>query len=539
MQSERCTGKTPTMPRKQMATPTPGLGNKMRRFAAPWLLVASLMFFVALGFGWYEADQHWPYRYRNVEPLLQNIFASQVKIDNYHRTYFPRPGFVATGLTLRRKSTDPNSPPLGTAEHLIVQGGWLDLLMLRSRVELVDVVGMHVSIPAEGSAERARDFPPGSTSDFAGPETLIEKLQLHNALLEIQRQDAPPLRFPIQKLVVRNVQKGGTASYTLDMTNPIPTGHILAHGTFGPLRPTNLGDTPLSGEFTFDQVQLNTIGSLKGVLSSSGHFDNTLASIDAKASLDTPRFSVATGRPIHVKSDVHCTIDGLNGDVILDDVALTMGATPVHIRGSVAGKPTMTNVTLDIPKGRVQDLLTPFDHSPSPIVGGVALHAKAKLLPAAKGSTFFQRLRMEGTFDVPADKLTSHAQEQSLSSFSERAQGTKSTKDDSPPDVDVLSSLSGAATVSNGVASMQNLRFAVAGASIDFRGTYSLQSSKVDMTGTLRMDTDISHTTTGFKSILLKPLAPFFARKHAGAVVPVAVTGTSGNYKIGQNLLPR
>jgi hypothetical protein len=50
------------------------------------------------------------------------------------------------------------------------------------------------------------------------------------------------------------------------------------------------------------------------------------------------------------------------------------------------------------------------------------------------------------------------------------------------------------------------------------------------------MDTDISHTATGFKSFLLKPLAPFFRKKHAGAVVPIAVTGTPGHYGVSQNI---
>jgi hypothetical protein len=68
-------------------------------------------------------NAHWPYRYRNVEPLLQKVFASQIKIDHYHRTYFPRPGFVATGLTLRRYSA-PDLPPIGSADSLVVQGSW-------------------------------------------------------------------------------------------------------------------------------------------------------------------------------------------------------------------------------------------------------------------------------------------------------------------------------------------------------------------------------------------------------------------------------
>ncbi len=50
------------------------------------------------------------------------------------------------------------------------------------------------------------------------------------------------------------------------------------------------------------------------------------------------------------------------------------------------------------------------------------------------------------------------------------------------------------------------------------------------------MDTDISHATTGFKSFLLKPLAPFFKKRNAGAVVPIAITGTPGHYQVTQDI---
>jgi hypothetical protein len=58
------------------------------------------------------------------------------------------------------------------------------------------------------------------------------------------------------------------------------------------------------------------------------------------------------------------------------------------------------------------------------------------------------------------------------------------------------------------------------------------------MLGDLHMQTDISHVTTGFKSFLLKPLAPFFKKKGAGAVVPIAITGSPGRYKVSQNVTP-
>ena len=50
------------------------------------------------------------------------------------------------------------------------------------------------------------------------------------------------------------------------------------------------------------------------------------------------------------------------------------------------------------------------------------------------------------------------------------------------------------------------------------------------------MKSDVSHVTTGFKSVLLKPFAIFFKKKHAGAVIPIAVTGTPGHYKVTQDI---
>jgi len=71
---------------------------------------------------------------------------------------------------------------------------------------------------------------------------------------------------------------------------------------------------------------------------------------------------------------------------------------------------------------------------------------------------------------------------------------------------------------------------------IKLLGIARFHDEAVHLTGNLKMDTDISHTSTGFKSLLLKPLAPFFKKKNAGAVIPIAVTGLPGKYKVSQNL---
>jgi hypothetical protein len=35
----------------------------------------------------------------------------------------------------------------------------------------------------------------------------------------------------------------------------------------------------------------------------------------------------------------------------------------------------------------------------------------------------------------------------------------------------------------------------------------------------------------------MKPLIPFFKKNNAGAVIPIAVTGGPGSYKVTQNIL--
>jgi hypothetical protein len=57
--------------------------------------------------------------------------------------------------------------------------------------------------------------------------------------------------------------------------------------------------------------------------------------------------------------------------------------------------------------------------------------------------------------------------------------------------------------------------------------------------GSLHMQSDISHVTTGFKSLLMKPLIPFFKKDNAGAVIPIVITGGPSQYKVTQNLLHR
>ena len=508
-----------------------------------WGLAACVPLIAALVAAVYIIDQYWPYRYRNVKPLLEQVLASRITVSEYRRTYFPHPGFVAKALTLRR-NTAPDLPPIGSTEDLIVQGSWLDLLLFRRQVRLVDIKGLHVVIPAEGSRAMQEDFPPGSSMDFTGPVTAVQKVVIHGAVLDLMRKDGQRYTYPIRELIVRNLRKGQEAPYVVDMQNAWPSGHILASGSFGPVTPENLGATRLSGKFTFTDVQLNQIGTMHGTLASVGHFEGTLTAVELFASASTEDVAIQEGQPSKVDGSLQATLNGLNGNMVLHRIELKTGQSTVEAAGTITGpanKPKATDVDLSSADARVQDLLRPFLSGRPPVAGSVVFKAHAHLAPQPDGAKFLQRLTVDGSFAVPNQRLTDPAKENALTAFSERAQGHQTKNDSDPaqpdPSAIVLSRVEGDVKVRDGVVSTENLEFAMPGASADLKGTFNLRSGSVHLLGDVKMESDISHVTTGFKSLLLKPLAPFFKKKDAGAVVPIAVTGEPGDYKVSQNLL--
>jgi AsmA-like C-terminal region len=491
---------------------------------------------------------HWPYRYRNIKPLLEEVLASQVTIGHYHRVYFPNPGFMATEITLRRK-TAPDLPPLGSIESVVVEGTWRDLLMMRERVRSVDITKMHIVVPALGSRENHEDFPPGSSASFAGPSAVLEELRIHDSLLDIMRSNGDRFSFPIRMLTVRNLEKGQALAYSVDMQNAKPSGHIFSTGSFGPLNDQNLGATPLSGDFTFAFVNLHDLGDISGTLISKGHFQGKLADIEADATSYTPDFAVGRGKATPFTTAFRCAINGVNGDVTIRGVDAKTAATTIHVEGSIAGSPKTIDVDLAVLGGRAQDVLRPFLKHEVPVAGTVWLHSHAHVDGPGDGKGFLEHLKVDGNFVLPAEKLTNKATEQKLSGFSQRETGVKDSKPDANSSAataeigasnsagDVFSSLNGHAQIRNGVVSTQRITFLIPGAGVDLSGTFNLRDGAVHLEGNLRMQANISHATTGFKSIILKPLIPFFKKKQAGAVVPIAIRGKPGEYRVMQNLL--
>jgi hypothetical protein len=133
---------------------------------------------------------------------------------------------------------------------------------------------------------------------------------------------------------------------------------------------------------------------------------------------------------------------------------------------------------------------------------------------------------------VQGGHFTNEKVQSRLDSLSLRTQGKGKAKPENPPDP-VATDLRGIFKLENGLLSFSLLHFSIPGTQVDMAGNYSLDGRTFDFQGTARLDAKLSQMTSGWKSILLKPVDPFFSKNGAGTQVPVKITGTQSEPHFG------
>jgi hypothetical protein len=164
------------------------------------------------------------------------------------------------------------------------------------------------------------------------------------------------------------------------------------------------------------------------------------------------------------------------------------------------------------------------------MTGSAYLRTKFDLSPGDGQLT--DRLRLSGTFHISHVHFTNQSVQSKVDELSLRSQGRPQEAKDSIPE-NVLSEMNGSFQLSAGLLSFQKLHYEVPGTNVDLTGDYSLDGNELDLHGKARMEAKLSHMVTGWKSILLKPVDPFFSKHGAGTEVPVQVTGTKSAPHIG------
>ena len=419
------------------------------------------------------------------------------------------------------------SKPLITIERLIIRGSYSGIFS--QRLTRITAENMHLFIPQFGSGETFHTSPSKIT---------IDEIVANGAVLEfaLRKPDQQPLRFEIHDALLRDVGWNGPLRYWVKVRNPEPPGEITASGKFGVWNINDPGQTPVSGEYKFDQADLSVYHGIAGMLSSVGKFGGVLAHIDIAGSTDTPDFEVRSGgHRVRLTTEFSAYVDATRGDTFLKRVDAHFGRTHVVAEGSIAesrGGPGKTAlIDLRASNGRIEDILRLFVKADRPpMSGSVTLQARTEIPPGER--PFLEKVKLRGGFGVEAGTFSKRDTQESVNKLSAGASGEKDASD---PET-VLTDLTGQVALEDDTARFSDLSFGVPGAASRMHGTYNLISHKIDLRGQLQVDTKISNTTGGAKAILLKMMDPFFKKRRKGEVLPVRISGTYEHPSFGLDL---
>jgi hypothetical protein len=444
-----------------------------------------------------------------------------------------------TGLKIFA-ATDPNPyapgvQPLISLQEFHFHTALRNLFRTSVHVDTVYVKGMELNMPPKEDRGELKTM----TSQRGKMSVFVDKFVCEDTklLINTAKPGKPPLEFDIHDLRMKDIGPGQPMRFNATLVNPKPVGDIQSTGLFGPWNEYSPRDTPVQGDYSFSNADLGTLKGIAGILSSTGKYEGTLGNIVVDGKTDTPDFRIATsGHAVPLHTDFHAVVDGTSGDTYLDPVKATLLGSSFTAKGSVIreqnphGHDIELNVVLD--HAQIQDLLKLGVKTDPPIMTGpVEMKTKLSLRPGP--ADVADRLYLAGNFHVLRAHFTNEKVQSRLDSLSLRTQGKPKEAKDAPGGAEVPVDLSGVFTLKDGTLSFSLLHFLIPGTHVDMAGAYSLDGRTFDFSGTARLDAKLSQMTTGWKSILLRPVDRFFSKDGVGTEVPVKITGTESEPHFG------
>jgi hypothetical protein len=469
---------------------------------------------------------------------LSNRFHSKVELASFHVSLVKGIEVSGDGLKIFG-TTDPNPyepgvQPLIAVQQFRFQTALLTLFHSPMHVATVYVKGLELNIPPKEDRREMTNM--GSRAPKM--TIFVDQFICEDAKLEINtsKPGKPPLEFAIGDLKMKDIGPGQPFQFNATLVNPKPVGDIQSSGLVGPWQQDSPRDTPVQGDYSFTNADLSTIKGIGGTLSSTGAYSGTLSNIVVHGKTDTPDFQIATsGHPVALHTEFHAVVDGTSGDTYLRPVTATFLHSSFSANGSVVrvSTPKGHDIELDVAvnDARIEDLLKLGVRTDPPIMSGpVEMKTRLSLAPGA--ASVADRLTLAGTFHVLRAHFTNEKVQGRVDSLSLRSQG-KPKEAQSHTEEDVLVDLQGVFALKDGLLSFSLLHFLIPGTHVEMTGDYSLDGQKFDFRGKAWLDAKISQMTTGWKSILLKPVDPFFSKNGAGTEIPIRITGTESEPHFG------
>lgn len=517
---------------------TPQIAKKSRRWK--WIGVIVCIFLVAAAvFVRFVIARAEPILRARVIETLSDRFKSKVELASLSVSVVR--GLEVSGAGLKIfGATDPNPyvpgvQPLISLQEFHFHTGIRGLFGPVIHVDTVYVKGMELNVPPK---EDRHEFA-SMSSQTRKLKIVVDKFVCEDTklLINTAKPGKPPLEFAIGNLRMKDVGPGQPMRFDATLVNPKPVGDIHSTGLFGPWNEYTPRDTPVQGDYSFNNADLSTLKGIGGTLSSTGKYEGTLSNIVVDGQTDTPDFRIATsGHPVPLHTEFHAIVDGTSGDTHIEPVKATLLHSSFTAKGSVirVQNPHGHDIELDvvIDHARIEDLLKLGVRTDPPVMTGpVEMKTKLSLPPGSADVT--DRLKLAGNFHVFPAHFTNEKVQGRIDSISLRTQGKHKDAQDQEEKVPV--DLRGIFTLGSGTLSFSLLHFLIPGTHIDLTGNYTLDGRTFDFQGTARLDAKLSQMTTGWKSILLKPVDRFFSKDGAGTEVPVKITGTESEPHFGLN----
>ena len=497
-----------------------------------WLWIGAALSLALLAAGVAIVLTHWPFTRDNLKKALEEASGRPVEIGAISKSYFP-PGCTAKDIRFLRHK-HPDLSPIITIEKIAIQGSFTGLFSSPRRLAAVHIVGLHMLVgpkrPDEGSEHVALTGGPG------GKSLVISKIVADGALLEFvtRSPDRKAYILKVDKLALTDVGSGAPMRFRAELTNTVPPGVIRAEGKFGPWNADNIGATPVSGTYAYDNIQLSYFKSIDGVAHARGEFSGPLGRIHTRGRVDVTGFGVeGTHHAVPLDVDYTAEVNGTNGDVLLDPAVASFRHTRLEARGWIASQKGESGKTaefdLAVPQGRVDDLLEMFGSGQPGMSGPVTLRGRFLWPPGPV--PFLRKIRMDLTFGIDRSRFTSANTQDSIDRLSDSAEGEKKAQIDEDPRT-VLLDLRGGIRLRDGLAAISNTKFHVPGADAALHGTYALANKRVDLQGTLDTRGHLSETESGFKALLLKAITPLFKKQGKVRIIPFEISGAYGQAKV-------
>jgi hypothetical protein len=469
---------------------------------------------------------------------LSTHFNSHVELDSVDVSLIH--GLAVYGKGLRIFAPDDvvaagAKDPVIAVRQFQFHANLIGLFLKPTHVGTAHVQGLEIKIPPKSVRQQ------GNQTVHRGKiKIVVDKIVVDDSQLIIQtdKPDKDPKIFELKHIALSDVGTTSASRYDATLTNAIPTGDIHAVGTFGPWNTEDPGDSAVTGKYTFQHADLNTIKGIGGILHSVGEFNGRLNRIAVQGTADVPDFSLDTANhPMSLETKFSAIVDGTTGDTYLQPVQAKLGSSDFTCSGAVInikGKGHQIHLDVDVPAGRIEDFLQlAVKTEPVVLTGVLGMKTKLNIHPGKESVT--QKLSLDGGFTLQQMHFTNPEIQDKVDMLSLRAQGHP--KEAKPGAEDVNSRLTGKFKMGDGKLDFEDLNFAMPGATVRLTGVYTLDGKHFDFTGKVRTKAELSKmVATWWKSWLLIPADPFFHKHGAGAEIPVKVTGTNTAPKFGLNI---